>query len=209
MPSRNAANSNGALGWLVAFSALSSVLVPGAGWTVVFPILANLGAVALALSPIGRELRTLPERWLIGFQAFRLPLELVLHAWVLAGSIPPQMTWTGRNWDIATGILAVLLVVRKTPAPRALVWVFEVVGLGLLGNVAFVAVRSIPGPLKDFEGDPLLLPFNLPYAWIVPVCVAGALLGHLILLRRLLDPPPAITPPPAPPRFTKGGRGRR
>ena len=33
---------------------------------------------------------------------------------------------------------------------------------------------------------PLLLPAHLPYAWIVPVCVAGALTGHIVLTRALM-----------------------
>jgi hypothetical protein len=33
---------------------------------------------------------------------------------------------------------------------------------------------------------PLVLAMHLPYAWIVPICVAGALCGHVVLTRALL-----------------------
>jgi hypothetical protein len=33
---------------------------------------------------------------------------------------------------------------------------------------------------------PLLLALHLPYAWIGPVCVGGALAGHIVLTRALL-----------------------
>jgi hypothetical protein len=47
----------------------------------------------LAISPVGRRLATtLPLAALVGFQAFRLPLELVLHAWAAQGTIPGTMT---------------------------------------------------------------------------------------------------------------------
>ena len=32
----------------------------------------------------------------------------------------------------------------------------------------------------------MTLAMHLPYAWIVPICVAGALCGHIVLTRALL-----------------------
>jgi hypothetical protein len=29
----------------------------------------------------------------------------------------------------------------------------------------------------------LLLPMYLPFTWIIPICVAGALFGHVVVLR--------------------------
>ena len=39
---------------------------------------------------------------------------------------------------------------------------------------------------QDLE-PPLLLALHLPYMLIGPVCVGGALLGHIVLTRRLLQ----------------------
>ena len=49
---------------------------------------------------------------------------------------------------------------------------------------------SAPIPIRTFLDDPpVLLGLALPYAWIVSICVAGALAGHAILLRALLRRP--------------------
>ncbi len=152
-----------------------------------FFLASNLVAATAALSPLGRTYaRGLPLGALVAFQAFRLPLELVLHAWAQQGSIPTTMTWNGLNLDILSGAAALAL------APwcarwRGAAWIFNLLGLGLLLNVARVAVLSSPLPFAWSVQPPLQLAFHLPYALIVPVCVGGALFGHLVLTRALLD----------------------
>ena len=139
----------------------------------------------LALSPVGARLAaTVPLAALVGFQAFRLPLELVLHAWVEQGVIPGTMTWTGQNWDIVSGVTALVaapLASRHRWAARTA----NIVGLALLLNVMRVAILSTPLPFGWDVQPRLLLAFHLPYALIGPVCVGGALFGHLVLTRAL------------------------
>jgi hypothetical protein len=129
---------------------------------------------------------------LAGFQAFRLPLELVLHRWYREGSMPLQMTYEGHNFDIVTGLAAVAVIVvalvRRTDVPRGVALAFNVLGSALLLGVIAIVLQSSPIPLRTYEGLPILLGFHLPYAWIAPVCVAGAMAGHVILWRKLLDP---------------------
>ena len=80
------------------------------------PIL--LVCVGAGLSPVGARLAAgVPVAALVGFQAFRLPLELVLHSWVAQGTIPGTMTWTGQNWDIASGITAGSELETERPRP--------------------------------------------------------------------------------------------
>lgn len=147
----------------------------------------NLVVIAAALSPLGRTYaRGLSLGTLVAFQAFRLPLELVLHAWVQQGAIPGTMTWNGLNLDILSGAAAVGL------APwcarwRGAAWVFNVLGLGLLINVGRVAMLSSPLPFAWDVQPPLQLAFHLPYALIVPLGVGGALFGHLVLTRALVS----------------------
>lgn len=144
---------------------------------------------ALALSPVGARIAaTLPLTALVGFQAFRLPLELVLHAWFRQGVIPETMTWSGQNWDIVSGILASVcapLAHRHRWAAR----LANIVGLALLLNVMRVALLSTPVPFGWDIEPKLLLAFHLPYAFIGPVCVGGALFGHLVLTRALWAKP--------------------
>jgi hypothetical protein len=183
-----------ASGWLVLTGGLvaSGLLAQGPAVPMVYVLGSTLGAVALAGSGVGERLARLPFVALVAFQGFRFPLELVLHAWYEQGSLPVQMTWEGQNLDIVSGLLAmgVGAVGLFRELPRWLVWIFELVGTALLFNVMRVAITSAPGPLRRFlEDPPVLLPFYLPYTWIVSICVAGALLGHLVLLRSLVRRP--------------------
>jgi len=99
------------------------------------------------------------------------------------------MTYVGRNLDIITGILAVLVGLslwRRGPS-RALIWAFNLIGFGLLVNVGAIAALSSPVPFRVFTNEPaVLVAFNFPYGWIVPMCVAPALAGHLLVFRWLL-----------------------
>ncbi len=153
----------------------------------------NVVVLALALSPVGARLaQNVPIHWLVAVQAFRLPLELVLHAWYEQGSLPLQMTYQGANFDIVTGVLALAIgpLLPRLNA-QARYWaasLFTLVGLGLLFNVGQIAVRSTPSPMRTFLNDPpVLLAFHAPFTWIVPVCVSGALFGHVIAIRWLLN----------------------
>jgi len=56
-----------------------------------------------------------------------------------------------------------------------------------LANVGRVAVRSPPLAFGWPDVTPKLQPaFHLPYALIIPVCISGALIGHIALTRALL-----------------------
>jgi hypothetical protein len=143
-------------------------------------------AVSIGFTRMGTSMaRAIPLGWLVGFQAFRLPLELVLNDWYRSGTIPHTMTWHGSNWDILSGILACIACVFVNNR-RWLAWGFNVIGIVLLLNVGRVAIMSSPVPSGWQVDPPLELILFLPYAYIVPVCVGGAALGHTLLTRKLL-----------------------
>ena len=147
------------------------------------PIL--LVCVGTGLSPVGARLAAgVPLVALVGFQAFRLPLELVLHSWAAQGVIPETMTWTGQNWDILSGTLALAAALLASRFP-AIVRITNIVGFALLLNVMRVAILSSPVPFGWGAEPPLLLALHLPYTFIGPVCVGGALFGHIVLTRAL------------------------
>ena len=152
-------------------------------------LVALVGAIALARGSAGARLAALPLPVLVGFQAFRLPLELAMHAAAAEGTMPPQMSFGpgGLNYDIVTGASAVLvaLLAWRGRAPRALLWAFSALGLTLLAVIAVIAIASTPtfsafGPtrLNTFVAYP-------PFVWLGAIDVPAALLGHLVLLRRL------------------------
>jgi hypothetical protein len=145
-----------------------------------------LVVLVAGLSSLGaRFADAVPLTALVAFQAFRLPLELVLHSWARQGTVPQTMTWTGQNWDIVSGLVA-LLAVPFVARRRGVAWGANLVGFLLLVNVVRVAVLSSPLPFGWGQQPPLLLALHWPYALIGPVCVGGALFGHLVLTRALL-----------------------
>ena len=177
--------------WLLLTGLYSWMGMPSRGLPFLLVLMAgsNLAAVVLAISSVGRQVAlNTPLAALVGFQAFRLPLEIILHRWSTEGVIPISMTWSGQNYDIVSGVLAVLATLIMVLIPRMatrIALVFGGIGSALLLNVARVAVLSSPGPQRIFGDPPLLLAMHLPEVWIVPVCVAGALFGHIVLFRAL------------------------
>jgi hypothetical protein len=154
----------------------------------VFAAVMNTVSIGVGFSPIGRWLSTLPVMWLVAFQGFRLPLELVLHSWVAQGVIPGTMTWTGRNWDIVSGALALVLA-PLCKRSQAWAWLANGVGLVLMANVMRVAILSSPAPFGWPVIPKLELIYHIPYVLIVPVCIGGALIGHIALTRALIVKP--------------------
>ena len=102
------------------------------------------------------------------------------------GTVPEQITWSGQNFDVITGVLALVLgpILLRRPNKKVAI-AFPIVGLALLINVARIAVLSAPGAPFDVFVEPVLLAFHVPYIWIVPFAVVAALFAHVTALRAL------------------------
>lgn len=148
-----------------------------------------LATLALAASPFGERLagRT-PWPWLIGFQVFRLPLEIVLAQLATAGIAPPQMTWHGWNFDVLTGLSAPFvawLLGQNKLGPRGIA-LWSLAGLALLANVVTIAILSAPTPLRVFTNEPAnTFVASWPWVWLPTCLVPAALFGHLLAFRKL------------------------
>ncbi len=143
----------------------------------------------LARSSIGSALANAPLELLIGFQAFRLPLELVMHQAAREGTMPVQMTYTGSNFDIVTGVSAIFVaaLATKNLAPRWLLFAWNALGSALLVTILVIAVVSLP-PFAAFGREPLRLNTwvaYFPFVWLPAGLVSAAALGHVLLWRRL------------------------
>jgi hypothetical protein len=145
-------------------------------------------AVLIAYTGYGTRLAAgLPLWALVGFQAFRLPLELAMHEMSRRGVMPVQMSYSGRNFDILTGVsaIAVAWLVATRRAGRRLVMVWNLAGLALLGNVVTIAVLSTPR-FRYFGNDRLnVWVADPPFVWLPAIMVLAALAGHLLILRAL------------------------
>lgn len=180
------------IGWVAAtgLAAASGALhfSPPPTMLVLFALIFG-GAIALAVSPIGRQLAVgLPLAALVGYQGFRVVVELLLHRAYLEGLMPVQMSYSGRNFDIVTGITALALgawLVNGSP-PRWVVFAWNTLGLALLANVVTIAFLSAPTPLRVFMNEPANVWItHAPWVWLPAVMVFAALSGHFLVYRRL------------------------
>jgi hypothetical protein len=147
-----------------------------------------VASVVLGLSPIGRALaHGLPLWLLVVFQAFRLPLELVMHHAATIGLMPRVMSYSGYNFDILTGTSALVLGValRFTRVPTAIVWIWNIAGTLLVLTIAAIAVAA--SPLFAWFGPDQLNVWvtRFPYVWI-GILVGAAIAGHIVVFRRLV-----------------------
>jgi hypothetical protein len=182
-----------ALAWVAAVSGASfaGLLLPRGGPPPVF-VAMLAGVVVLgpliARSRAGDRLaRGLPHAWLVGFHGFRLPLELSMHRAVTEGVMPEHMSYSGWNFDILTGISALVLAVALavTPVPRWVIAAWNWIGLGLMWNIVGIAVLSTP-MLAWFGPDRLnVFVMQMPYTLLPAVLVTAAWSGHLIVFRAL------------------------
>ena len=144
-------------------------------------------ALALAFSPVGGRLARFVPLWaLVLVQAFRLPLELAMHALYERGIMPRQMSFSGRNFDVVTGATALLVAALACSGGwRRLVAAWNVMGLALLVNVVAIAILSTPR-LRFFGPDRLsTFVTYTPFVWLPAVMVLAALAGHLVIFRAL------------------------
>src|SRR5262245_40791668 len=71
----------------------------------IFIAAVNLATTILAFSNVGdRLIERIGIHYLVGFQIFRVPLEVLLHRLYEEGVVPVQMTFAGSNFDIVSGI---------------------------------------------------------------------------------------------------------
>ncbi|HEY2517614.1 MAG TPA: hypothetical protein VGI39_42385 [Polyangiaceae bacterium] len=148
-----------------------------------------LGTVLLGSSPFARRLaRALPMAALVGFQLFRLPVELVLNALHHQGRVPIQMTFEGWNFDILTGLSAPLVaaLAHQRRLPRAVLALWNFGAFLLLATIVTLANLSSPA-LNLFPEPPTATLATAPFIWLPVVLVPAALLGHLLVLRKLLQ----------------------
>jgi hypothetical protein len=142
-----------------------------------------------AFSRIGwRLVNGLSVASLVGFQTFRIPVELVLFWLYRCDAVPVQMTFEGLNFDVLSGVSAPVLawLVAKGRAPTWGIFVWNLVGLGLLLNIVTIAILSMPAPFRVFLNEPAnTFITQAPYVWLPLFLVQAALLGHLLVFRRL------------------------
>ena len=146
-------------------------------------------ALVLGFGRVGRRLSTLPLAVLVGVQAFRLPLEYLMHRGYQEGLVPVYLTYAGYNLDIVWGTLAVPLAVALALGMRSrfLLVFWNVCGLISLFVIGFLAVSGSPlfKRFGEAPGDLNTWVLHFPFVWVPTVLVVAALVGHIVVFRAL------------------------
>jgi hypothetical protein len=122
----------------------------------------------------------------------RLPVEIVLMLLAIYKTIPGELTFEGRNFDIIMGLSALpmtWLIFKRGVSKKILLW-WNVVGVVLLLNVVIHGVLSLPLPIQQFAFDQpneamLHAPYNLLPGVIVPIVMFSQLSAIRQLLRKV------------------------
>jgi hypothetical protein len=130
-----------------------------------------------------------PNQWLINIQTFRVVVEIILWLMLLAGQLPVQMTFEGRNWDILAGLTAIPFsywCFGKGRNNRKLAITWNIGGLILLLNILIIAVLSMPTPIRYFMNEPSnTIVGEFPYTLLPGILVVIAYTMHIFSLRQL------------------------
>lgn len=150
-----------------------------------------VGLVIFARSAkVSELLNVIPPSWIVGFQVFRVAMEIILWQLFVAGIIPVQMTFEGRNIDILVGLTApaVAWLLAQNRMPRTALVVWNLVSIGILLNIVVVSILSAPVPFRVFMNEPAnTVILSFPFVWLPTVVVPMAFLGHIASLRQALS----------------------
>src|SRR5258708_5120556 len=169
-------------GFFADFSALPPRLI--------FAMLPPLILVLLfTRSRAGKEfLRHIQPQWLIYLQSFRILVEIAIWLLVRNGSLPVQMSFEGRNFDMLTGFFSFPVgyycYVKKS-WPPVVALLYNIGGLVMLVNVVTISALSMPTPLRVFYNQPdssVLTRF--PFIYVSGLLVPLAYTLHILSLRR-------------------------
>lgn len=120
----------------------------------------------------------------------RIPVEIALLQLYHLKKIPQMMTFEGHNFDILSGITALLVgffAFNGQMQSKRILIIWNILGLCLLGIIVGTAALSLPTPFQQLAFDQpniavLRFPFLLLPGFIVPI----VLFAHLAALKQLI-----------------------
>ena len=138
--------------------------------------------------PWTAKLADLPLSFLVGFQGFRIVVEMLIHIAVQEGIAHPTMTWSGTNWDIVAGVTAVLLAPFTKRLDHRVLQIWNVSMALVLMVTVVTAVLAAPIPFRQIMGEPAnTWVTHFPFIWLPTILVFCAWLGHIVLFRKLAN----------------------
>jgi len=181
------------IGWAVLTAALSlsgflsdfSIFPPRMLIVLVLPLIAIIWVVRT--TEITEILRHTPPESIIWLQSFRIIVEILLWRLFVDNLAPVQMTFEGRNFDIISGLTALVIafLVSRKKVSGHLVIAWNFICLGLLLNIVAVALLSMPTPLRVFMNEPSnTIVSRFPIIWLPAFLVPLAYGLHFLSLRQ-------------------------
>jgi hypothetical protein len=139
----------------------------------------------------GKEfLDALDLRFLLMIHFLRIPVEWCLYDLYQQAMIPEIMTFEGRNFDILIGITAIIIYLITYTFKRynrALLIIWNVIGMVFLLNIVVHAILSVQSPIQQFGFDqPNRAVLEYPFVLLPAVVVPIVMLSHLATLRKLI-----------------------
>jgi hypothetical protein len=122
----------------------------------------------------------------------RIPVEIILFFLSANKLVPELMTFSGRNFDIISGItapLAYFICFRGGQLKnRRLLLAWNFLCLGLLLNILINAILAAPFPFQQFAFEqPNVAVLHFPFVWLPVFIVVIVLFSHLAAIRLLLS----------------------
>jgi hypothetical protein len=185
----------GFLAWLVYVGLLSyfgvvrnpAVRPPGI-LLIVLPVLLFV-AIVLVRSPLGLRIAVAIPLWiLLGFQTFRVAVELLLHRLWIDGLVPRIMTYEGGNVDIFVGLSAPFIawIATKGRSGLQLALIWNYLGLVALANIVVRSALTAPGALHIIHPEVPNLAMGLfPFTFIAGFFAPLAVILHVLAIRSL------------------------
>ena len=129
-------------------------------------------------------------RYLTWLHVVRIPVELVIYWLFLYKAVPELMTFTGRNYDILSGITAPFIVASCFKSDhitnKKLLLAWNIICLLLLLNIVINAVLAAPFVFQQFAFDqPNIAVLYFPFVWLPACIVMLVLYSHLAAIMRL------------------------
>ena len=151
----------------------------------VAPVVLTLLALTLT-APGARLASAIPLEVLLGFQFFRVGVELSLHHLWSQRLAPRLMTLGGGNVEIIIALTAPIAawLVSRGLTSRRLAWIWNVAGILSLGNVVVRAVLTAPGPLHLIHAEvPDIAIITYPFTFVPGFMAPLALALHVLAFR--------------------------
>ncbi len=179
-------------GFLAQSGILSRFDITPPPFVLVIPALIIV-AFSVGLSSFAKEISIKKSfAILVGLQAFRFPLELIMHHAYEVGIMPQFLSYSGYNFDVLTGIGAMILGImfwRGYSVSHFAIWIWNIWGIFCLLVIAGIAAAGSP-IFQAFGSEPEQINswvVFFPYIWLPSVLVVIAIIGHILVTRKLLS----------------------